>query len=350
MKIAALVSGGVDSSVALSMMVNEGCHDITAYYLKIWLEDELASLGACPWETDLLFARAVCEQLDVPLQVISLQSEYLEMVVGYALDELKAGRTPSPDILCNQRVKFGEFLRRLDADTDKVVSGHYARVERDNGSCILRRSPDPVKDQTYFLSNLNQGQLCRSHFPIGHLSKSDVRAMAKKLDLPTQDRKDSQGICFLGKIHYPDFVRFHLGEKEGEIVELESGRTLGKHRGFWFFTIGQRGALGLSAGPWYVVKKDTVTNTVYVSHKDNRASHARNRFKVTDLNWISGRPDRDELQVKIRHGPMMSDCRIEPTDDNHLTAHMSCGDPGIAPGQFAVFYDGDICLGGGVIE
>ena len=349
MRIAALLSGGVDSSVALNMMVNEGCHDITAYYLKIWLEDELASLGDCPWENDLKFARAVCERLDVPFRIVSLQTEYLEKVVHHVLSELKAGRTPSPDILCNQRVKFGEFLGRVDAGIDRVVSGHYAQVETRNGHCLLKRSPDPVKDQTYFLSNLSQGQLRRAHFPIGHLTKADVRALAREFDLPTQDRRDSQGICFLGKINYPEFVRFHLGEQEGEIVERESGRSLGAHRGFWFFTIGQREGLGLGGGPWYVVKKDAMTNTVYVSHRDNRASQARHRFTVTDLNWISRRPDREDLQVKIRHGPQMFDCRIALRGEDHLSVTISCGDPGIAPGQFAVFYDKEICLGGGVI-
>ena len=213
MKIAALISGGVDSSVALNILKNEG-HDLTAYYLKVWLEDELAFLGECPWEADLKFVRAVCDQLDVPLEVISLQSEYLERVVSYALDELRAGRTPSPDIFCNQRIKFGAFFDHIDSSYEKVATGHYAQIAQSNGTYHLKRAPDPVKDQTYFLSGMYQSQVARALFPIGNMMKSKVRQLARDFDLPNQARKDSQGICFLGKIRYPDFIAFHLGEKK----------------------------------------------------------------------------------------------------------------------------------------
>ncbi len=350
MKIAVLLSGGVDSSVALHLIKNEEGHDVTAFYLKIWLEDELAFLGECPWETDLKYARAICEQAGVPLKIVSLQSEYHKKVVTYALNELKAGRTPSPDIFCNQRIKFGEFLNKIDDSYDKVASGHYAQVEETNGKYVLKRAPDPVKDQTYFLLGLSQAQLSRILFPIGHLWKKEVRVLAQKFDLPNKDRKDSQGICFLGKIKHPDFVKFHLGEKIGDIIELESGAVLGQHRGFWFYTIGQRQGLGLSGGPWYVVKKDTGNSIVYVSHKDYHDWCARNQFTVADVNWISGKPEKHELHVKIRHGPYLNDCAIETIDEKLLAVRISTKDSGIAPGQFAVFYDGGICLGGGVIE
>lgn len=349
MKVALLLSGGVDSSVALNLLCREG-HDLTAFYLKIWLEDDLAFLGDCPWEEDLKYARAVCEQAGVPLQVVPLQAEYLDRVVAYALGELKAGRTPSPDILCNRRIKFGEFTARIDSSYEKVASGHYAQIESRGGRLWLRRSPDPVKDQTYFLSALTQTQLGRALFPIGGFTKQQVRELAVEFDLPNKGRKDSQGICFLGKISYPDFVRAHLGEKAGDIVELETGRTLGRHRGFWFYTIGQREGLGLGEGPWYVVKKDTENNAIYVSHKTRREERARDRFTVSGLNWISGPPDRADLRVKLRHGPELTPCRIEPAGEARLAVQMAEPDPGIAPGQTAVFYHGDICLGGGVIE
>src|ERR1041384_3952794 len=256
MKIAVLLSGGVDSSVALHLAKQEGGHELTAFYLKIWLEEELAFLGDCPWEEDLKFARAVCEQAGVPLQIVSLQTEYQERVVAHVLSELKRGRTPSPDILCNQWIKFGLFFDKIDAGFDKVVSGHYAQIEQCDGTYLLKRSPDPIKDQTYFLHGLNQTQLSRLWFPIGHLTKVAVRKLAQEWNLPNRDRKDSQGICFLGKIRYPDSVRFHLGEKVGDIVEFETGRKLAAHHGVWFYTIGQRKGLGLGGGPWYVVKKD----------------------------------------------------------------------------------------------
>ena len=239
MKIAVLLSGGVDSSVALCLLKEEG-HDLTAFYLKVWLEDELAYLGECPWEEDLELARAVCDRFDVPLEVRSLQKEYWDRVVQYTIDELRAGRTPSPDIFCNQRIKFGAFSDEIDASFERVATGHYARLEPANGGVLLKKGVDPVKDQTYFLSHMFQEQLKRASFPIGALQKSDVRQRAAALHLPNQARRDSQGICFLGKIKYSEFVRHHLGEREGDIRELGSGKVLGTHRGYWFHTIGQR--------------------------------------------------------------------------------------------------------------
>ena len=350
MKIAVLLSGGVDSSVALNLLKRRGYRDLTAFYLKVWLEDELAFLGECPWQEDLRYARAVCEQLDVPLEVVSLQSAYRDKVVEHALAELAAGRTPSPDILCNQRIKFGEFFRRMNGRCAKVASGHYARIDQRGGTFFLERGPDPVKDQTYFLSNLDQSQLRRILFPIGHLTKEEVRLLAAELDLPTRNRKDSQGICFLGKINYRDFVAFHLGRRRGDLVALESGEKLGEHQGFWFYTTGQRHGLGLGGGPWYVVRKDVNRNIVYVSHKDQGGLRQRRRFTASNLNWISGRPRAGSVQVKIRHCPELSPCRLEFLAPDRLQATLDLPDPGIAPGQHAVFYHGRRCLGGGTIE
>lgn len=349
MKIALLLSGGVDSSVALNLLCSEGRHEITAFYLKVWLEDELAFLGDCPWEEDLKYARAVCERAGVPLRIIPLQAEYLDRVVSHAVSELKAGRTPSPDIVCNRHIKFGEFAARIDGSYHKIASGHYARIEETNGTCYLKRAPDPIKDQTYFLSGLSQDQLKRAFFPVGHLTKKQVRSCARDFGLPNKDRKDSQGICFLGKIGYPDFVRAHLGEKPGDIIEMETGAGLGRHRGYWFYTIGQREGLGLAAGPWYVVRKDTRGNVIFVSHKKHRAERALSRFRVSRPHWISGIPDRHDLLVKIRHGPRLVRCRIESDGKAGLDVQMAKADPGVAPGQSAVFYDGQVCLGGGVI-
>ena len=350
MKIAVLLSGGVDSSVALRLAKEAGHKDITAFYLKIWLEDELAYLGSCPWEEDLNYARAVCAQASVPLEVISLQTEYQERVVAAALDELRAGRTPSPDIWCNQRIKFGLFFEKIDTGFDKIVSGHYAQVEERDRVCLLKRSPDPVKDQTYFLCALNQEQLRGLWFPIGHLRKNQVRRLACDWALANRDRKDSQGICFLGKIKYPEFVRHHLGERAGEIVELETSRVLAEHRGYWFYTVGQRKGIGLAGGPWYVVRKDVSANRVYVSHSDHFLRHARREFVVSSANWIAGEPRNPSVRVKVRHGPRLSDGRLRPLGAGRWEVTLAEVDQGIAPGQFAVFYDGELCLGGGVIE
>ncbi|RMH76022.1 MAG: tRNA 2-thiouridine(34) synthase MnmA, partial [Calditrichaeota bacterium] len=266
MKVAMLLSGGVDSSVALRLLKDEG-HDITAFYLKIWLQEEFTTLGDCPWEEDLKYARAVCHQLDVPLQVVPLQTEYWNTVIQYTIDEIRAGRTPNPDMLCNNWIKFGKFYDKIDSSFEKVASGHYARVTFENGTYVLRRSPDPVKDQTYFLAYLDQTQLSRVLFPIGKYTKQEVRELARQFGLPTQNRRDSQGLCFLGQIKFSEFIRMHLGVQKGDIVNIDTGEKLGEHDGYYYYTIGQRQGLGLSGGPWYVVKKDVANNIVYVSRR-----------------------------------------------------------------------------------
>ena len=350
MKTAVLLSGGVDSSVALGLLAEQD-HDLHAFYLKVWLEDEVAYLGDCPWEEDLQFVRAVCALFDIPLTIVPLQTEYLDRVVSHALRELRSGRTPSPDIFCNERIKFGAFFDCIDDSFTKVASGHHAQIAERNGDCVLKRGADPIKDQTYFLSNLNQDQLARTLFPIGHLHKSQVREIADRLKLPNRARKDSQGICFLGKIKYRDFIQFHLGTRPGDIVDQTSTQRLGEHEGFWFYTIGQRFGLGLSGGPWYVADKDTERNVVYVVHRDQLEHSKRSSFSVRDINWISGFPDSDQLQVKIRHAPELATCRIGRSSPNAtLDVELAEADPGVASGQHAVFYDGDTCLGGGVIE
>jgi len=352
MKIAVLLSGGVDSSVALNLLLDEKKHDLVAYYLKIWLEDELAFLGECPWEEDLKYARAVCEQAKVPLEVISLQDEYQNKIVGYVLKELKEGRTPSPDIYCNERIKFGVFFNHLHEKFDKVATGHYAKIKQnDDESYSLLRAPDSVKDQTYFLSNLNQKQLSKIIFPLGDYKKNRVRELASEYNLPNKSRKDSQGICFLGKIPYNDFVKFHLGEKPGNIVELETNKILAQHKGVWFHTIGQRKGLGLGGGPWYVVKKDLEKNIVYISHSEKFESCSKNSFMVRDINWINGEVSSDNVkELKLRHGPEMIACDLMKKSKNVYLVTISKPDTGIAEGQHAIFYNDEECLGGGIIR
>lgn len=347
MKVAVLLSGGVDSSVALTELKAVG-HELTAFYLKVWLEDELSYLGHCPWEEDLDFARAVCQRFDVPLEIRSLQRAYWDRVVRYTLEELRAGRTPSPDIFCNQRIKFGTFLDEIDESYERVASGHYARVVTSDDRAQLARGLDPVKDQTYFLSHLHQEQLARALFPIGHLSKAEVRARASERSLPNQDRKDSQGICFLGKIKYREFVRFHLGEKEGDILDSGTGERLGRHLGYWFHTIGQRQGLGLSHGPWFVSGKDVDANRIYVTHGDRLLEESRDRYEVGELHWIAGPPERSDLKVRVRHGRELLNAQVELAGEG-ARVQLERAEPGLAPGQFTVFYDGELCLGGAKI-
>ncbi|MFW5694488.1 MAG: tRNA 2-thiouridine(34) synthase MnmA [Alkalispirochaeta sp.] len=375
MEYAVLVSGGVDSAVALHTIASRADGPVRAYYLKIWLEDELSFLGQCPWEEDLRYARDVCAAAGVPLEVVPLQDEYYERVVSYTLAELKAGHTPSPDIFCNQRIKFGAFYDAIGGEADRIVTGHYARVLRDGahrgdggafGGVRLGMAPDPVKDQTYFLSHLSQEQLRRSEFPVGEMTKAQVRARAEELRLSNRNRPDSQGICFLGRIKYADFVRHYLGEREGQILNADTGEVLGRHSGAWFYTIGQRQGLGLGNGPWYVVRRDIDTNVVEVSHALQVERRACRQFTVGNLHWIGDPPhaageDGDspgtegELTLKLRHGPERVACRVavpggEPVHTaQQLTVTMDRADRGVAPGQFAVFYHGDVCLGAGMI-
>ena len=335
--------------MALRLLLDEG-HRLRAFYLKVWLEEELSLLGDCPWEEDLRYARAVCAQAGVPLEIVPLQAEYLEKVVEHTLEELRAGRTPSPDIHCNQRIKFGAFLAKVGTGFAKVASGHYAGVEERGAEFRLLRAADPVKDQTYFLSHLDQGQLGRALFPIGHLTKSEVRRLAARYALPTKDRKDSQGICFLGKVDYRQFVQARLGERPGDVIDREEGKKLGQHRGLWFHTIGQRHGLGLGGGPWFVVGKDLEANVLWVAHQAHETARLRDAFTVGPPHWICGPPAGSALQVKLRHGPQSIPCRLRPLEGGRMAVELGSPDPGVAPGQHAVFYEGQVCLGGGVIE
>lgn len=349
-KIAVLVSGGVDSSVALALLKQQG-HDVTAFYLKIWLEDELSYLGSCPWQQDLEFVQAVCKQLEVKLEIISMQQIYHERVVAYMLKEIKLGRTPNPDILCNQQVKFGAFYDAIDPSFDHVATGHYAQVEHYPDSSILKKGADPIKDQTYFLSYLSQAQLKKALFPIGGLQKLKVRALAEKLHLPTAKRKDSQGICFLGKFNFADFLKAHFGTQEGEIIEFETKQKLGIHGGYWFYTIGQRQGLGLSGGPWYVVSKNVEQNIVFVSKNYDAVLEHKRGMIVRDFNWNQEViPSKFDLDVRFRHGPAVYSCSLSLESNILKILLKQESKQGIAVGQFAVLYDGDVCLGGGVID
>lgn len=359
MHIAVLVSGGVDSAVALKLLQAQG-YQVTAFYLKIWLADELSFLGECPWEEDLSYVRQVCEQLQVPLEIVPFQQAYQDLVVSYTMTEIQAGRTPNPDIMCNSQIKFGAFLDYILTNWagkfDKVASGHYANTIEKAGQVYLQIAPDLIKDQTYFLAYLTQAQLAQIIFPIGIYNKSQVRVLAQEFNLANKDRKDSQGICFLGKLKFPDFVKYHLGEKLGDLIEFETGQKLGQHKGYWFHTIGQRQGLGLSGGPWYVVSKDLAQNLIYISRNYYNPDKARNLLTVHKVNWIAGQAPADletktNLRVKLRHGAEFHDCTVKFINNNNSTVevYLTKRDQGIAAGQFAVFYAQDICLGGGII-
>lgn len=350
MKIAMLISGGVDSAVSLRLLLEQG-YQVTAFYLKIWLEDELSYLGNCPWEEDLAYVRLICEQANVPLEILSLQKEYHDHVVSYVVEQVKAGNTPNPDILCNSRIKFGLFMQAIDDSFEYVATGHYAQTRSCGAQVELVMSPDFIKDQTYFLSHLSQAQLKRALFPIGCYTKQQVRQLAHDMNLANKDRKDSQGICFLGSIKFRDFIKHHLGEKEGDFIEVETGKSIGRHKGFWFYTIGQRQGMGLAGGPWYVVNKDPDSNKVYISRNYYTPEKKRNQFYVKNIYWISEKwPQDTRLSVKLRHGKNMYNCLISAQSSTTALVLLDQDDQGIATGQFAVFYKDTICLGAGVMQ
>ena len=365
LKIAMLLSGGVDSSVALALLRAAG-HEVTAFYLQIWFQEDFRnSWDACPWEEDLAYCNAVCDALNVPLKTVHLSSEYWDRVVDHSIGEVKAGRTPNPDMLCNSRVKFGAFYEYLDREYgdefDRIASGHYARIQRrgDEKNDETKRmvlTPDAVKDQTYFLANLKPEQLDKAMFPLGCFTKPEVRELALCADLPNTSRKDSQGICFLGKVKFDEFIREHIGEWPGPLVEEESNTVVGYHAGYWFYTVGQRKGIHLSGGPWYVTKKDVRNNAVYISRHYNTsnddafASASRSRFRCVNMNWLGPmRPQSQRIQCKVRHGPQMYDCTIHEKGMNELIIELDGIDQGLAAGQYAVLYEDSVCLGCGTI-
>lgn len=371
--VALLLSGGVDSSVALRLLQKEGCA-VTAFYLKIWLEDELSHLGECPWEDDVNMCEKVCQQAGVPLRIISLQDEYHQRVMQHTLNEASQGRTPNPDILCNSRVKFGCFLEYLGDDSpyDYIASGHYAQLQRNEDDDIARlfRAPDPIKDQSYFLCALKQSQLQRLLFPIGHLEKSEVRHLANEFELPNRHRPDSQGLCFLGKVKFRDFLEIHLGQDPGEIIDAFTGDVIGNHDGVWYHTVGQRKGIGQSLhpkatarGPWYVVAKDPSKKIVYTSNQydEDVFAQARSEFHVENIHWITGgkpsafhESNTCRFSMKIRHGPRLVGGTLEllPEEGNNGgIVKLDDKDGGLAPGQYVVFYTDEAeCLGGGIIS
>ena len=370
LKVAVLLSGGVDSSLALRLLLAAG-HECTAFYLQIWFQEDFRNTwDSCPWEEDLGFARAVCDSLHVPLEVVPLTQAYWDKVVSHSVKEIREGRTPNPDMLCNSRVKFGAFYEYLDqkheVKFDRVASGHYARVVREphpsassHPSVRLAMTPDAIKDQTYFLAHLSPRQLSKTMFPLGPLTKPEVRQLASLADLANKERKDSQGICFLGKVKFSEFVKEHLGEWQGLIVEHETGKVLGMHQGYWFYTVGQRSGMKLGGGPWYVVKKDRDLNIVYASRSyrdevgaEGAPRRRRDTFETEQINWVSDLRMRvDEpsspVLVKVRHGPHLYACReIELRGELQGTRVVLEGeDQGLASGQYAVFYQDGFCLG-----
>jgi len=352
------MSGGVDSSLTAALLVEQG-YDVTGVYMKNWTTD-LPGVK-CPWATDLADAKRVAVKLGIDFKVFDFEKDYKHKVVDYMIDEYKKGRTPNPDIMCNQEVKFKLFLETALADgADMIATGHYARVEKfrrltnpsSNESIpigVLETASDKKKDQTYFLYRVTGEALGRVLFPIGEFKKSKVRTMAAERGLSTAAKKDSQGICFVGQVGIRDFLGLYVEQKPGNIVDKKSGKILGHHDGAIFYTLGQRHGLDLGGGlPYYVVGKDMDKNEVYVTTDLNDDTLWKKEIRLSDIHWINVEPKAGKYQIRIRHQAPFIDTIMSFDGDNVV---LKSENPGraIASGQSAVIYNGDICLGGGII-
>ena len=348
-RIAVLLSGGVDSSVVVWEFARLGMHP-DCFYIKIGPEEK--EEWDCSSEEDLEMATAVAAKYGCKLQVVDCHHEYWNEVTRYTMDKVKAGYTPNPDVMCNRLIKFGAFDQKMGHNYDLIATGHYAQVEIDeNGDKWLVTSPDPVKDQTDFLAQIETWQLKKAIFPIGHHIKNEVREIAEKEHLINAKRKDSQGICFLGQINYNDYIRRYLGEQPGDVIELETGKRIGEHKGLWFHTIGQRKGLGFGGGPWFVVKKDVAHNILYVSHGYDPQTAYKKDFPVHDFHFLTKEVDMQKVTFKIRHTPEYHPATIEKLEDGRLMVHAEEAIHGVAPGQFCVVYDENHhrCYGSGEI-
>jgi len=367
--IAVLISGGVDSAVVVHLLCEAGLKP-DLHYIKIGMDGEDSS---CTAEEDIELSEATARKYGLKLEVTDLQKEYWEQVVGYTIERVKKGLTPNPDVMCNRLIKFGAFEQKVGCHYDYIATGHYATNVVRDGKMWLGTAKDPVKDQTDFLAQLSYEQLSHTLFPIGHLMKEDVRQIALDAKLPSAKRKDSQGICFLGKINYNDFLRRFLGEQEGKIIDIETGKVVGKHKGFWFHTIGQRKGLGMSGGPWFVVKKNVKKNIIFVANGWDTQLQYGHDFRLADFHFITEpfpAPSPEEegsglqkasllggrfggglpIQFKVRHVDHFMPGTIS-LDDEGYHIHSDAPIQGIAPGQFGCIYDAEakVCYGSGEI-
>lgn len=352
MAIAVLISGGVDSAVTVHRLVEQG-KDLHLFYIRIGMDN---GEGDCSADEDIEMCTLIARKYGLPFDVVSLHEEYWDNVMAYALRTVKAGLTPNPDMMCNRMIKFGYFEQRWGKNFEMTATGHYATTDVVNGRKYLATAVDPVKDQTDFLAQITYEQLEHLMFPIGDLPKEEVRRIAAEVRMPNATRKDSQGICFLGQINYNDFIRRHLGVKRGPIIEIETGKKLGEHNGYWFHTIGQRKGLGLSGGPWYVVKKNVDDNIIYVSGGYGTSKQYGRVLHLDEMHFISGNPWTSvegpvSVTFKNRHTPVLMKAQFTHVDRMEWVLHSEQDVQGIAPGQYAVIYDekGHLCYGSGMI-
>ena len=349
------MSGGVDSSVAALLLKQQG-YEVHGLFMKNWEEDD--SENYCSAAEDVRDAQAVCDALEIPLHTVNFASEYWDNVFAYCLQQYQAGYTPNPDILCNREIKFKVFLEHaLNLGGEAIATGHYVRVRKDNGHYQLLKGVDSNKDQSYFLYTLGQKQLAQSLFPIGELEKPKVRELAKKANLATQTKKDSTGICFIGERPFKEFLSRYLPAQPGEIQTPE-GKILGQHDGLMYYTLGQRkglkigGQAGSNGQAWYVVAKDIRNNRLIVGQGHDHPLLFNQALKAKELHWISGTAPSVPFscRAKTRYRQPDQVCTITTLDNDNCEVQFAEPQWAVTPGQSIVFYQGEECLGGGVIK
>lgn len=353
-KVIVGMSGGVDSSVAAWLLQQQG-YQVEGLFMKNWNEDD--GTEYCTAATDLMDAAAVCQKLDIHLHTVNFASQYWDNVFAHFLEEYRAGRTPNPDILCNREIKFKVFLdyaTKLGADY--IATGHYCRNSIKNNQARLLKGLDPNKDQSYFLHAIEEEAIALSLFPIGAMEKSEVRALAEKLGLVTHDKKDSTGICFIGERRFKDFLETYLPAQPGDIVD-EHGQIMGRHDGLMYHTIGQRQGLGIggvkgaSEAPWYVAEKNLDTNQLLVVQGSEHPLLFKRFLRASQIHWINQQPEiGTRLYAKVRYRQQDQACKLLECDATALVVEFEHSQRAITPGQSVVFYDGEHCLGGAVIE
>lgn len=338
------MSGGVDSSLTAALLKEQG-YDVTGVYMKNWTQDMPGM--RCPWADDLADAKRVAVQLGIDFKVFDFENEYKHKVVDYMIEEYKLGRTPNPDIMCNQEVKFKLFLEAaLEDGADMIATGHYAQVE----DGILKRARDDNKDQTYFLYRVTGEALKKTIFPLGGFTKPEVREMAKERGLFTAGKKDSQGICFVGKIGIREFLSQYVEQKPGSIVDKKTGKVLGVHDGAIFYTLGQRHGLDVGGGlPYYVVGKDMDKNEVYVTTDLDDTALWKKTIQLSSVHWVNSQPAEGQYTIRVRHRAPLITAQLKIEADGSVAFTLADPERAVTAGQSVVVYDGDICLGGGIV-
>ncbi len=346
------MSGGVDSSVSAALLKDAG-YDVTGVFIKVWQPEWFL----CTWREDRLDAMRVAAKLDIPFITLDLENEYKKEVVDYMVSEYKAGRTPNPDVMCNRYVKFGGFFDwALAQGADFVATGHYASVAKTDSGYELRAGKDASKDQSYFLWTLTQKHLEHTLFPVGEIEKKEVRKLAEKYGLATATKKDSQGLCFIGKVDIDEFLGHYIEKKKGEVIN-EKGEVIGGHNGAVFYTLGERHGFTITTktpddAPYYVIAKDIEKNTITVSHKKNSETNLvdKNSVELVSVNWITSIPKINEVfTARVRYRQELVECKLMHTENNEAILLFNSVQV-FAPGQSIVMYKDGMCLGGGIIK